>query len=60
VRSAEFTQSELEDEIERLMAAGIDATQFVLALKKLALSPDPITRTSAVADGSRSPWSSSA
>lgn len=38
VRSAQFTQSELEDEIERLNAAGEDATQFVLALKSLALS----------------------
>ena len=39
VRSAEFTQSELEVEIERLIAAGEDTTQFVLALKKLAISP---------------------
>jgi hypothetical protein len=38
VRSAEFTQSELEVEIERLIAAGEDMTQFVLALKRLALS----------------------
>jgi hypothetical protein len=35
VRSAEFTQSELEVEIERLNA---DMTQFVIALKMLALS----------------------
>ena len=35
VRSAEFTQSELEVEIERLYS---DVTQFVLALKMLALS----------------------
>jgi hypothetical protein len=35
VRSAEFTQSELEAEIERLNA---DVTQFVIALKMLALS----------------------
>ncbi len=35
VRSAEFTQSELEVEIERLNA---DVTQFVIALKTLALS----------------------
>jgi hypothetical protein len=35
VRSAEFTQSELEVEIERL---NTDMTQFVLALKMLALS----------------------
>jgi len=38
VRSAEFTQSELEVEIERLSAAGRDTTQFVLALKLLAFS----------------------
>ena len=38
VRSAEFTQSELEVEIERLSGAGEDTTQFVLALKMLALS----------------------
>jgi hypothetical protein len=38
VRSAQFTQSELEAEIERLSAAGTDMTQFVLALKLLALS----------------------
>ena len=38
VRSAEFTQSELEIEIERLIALGEDPTQFVRALKKLALS----------------------
>jgi hypothetical protein len=35
VRSAEFTQSELEAEIERLSG---DMTQFVIALKMLALS----------------------
>ncbi len=38
VRSAEFTQPELEIEIERLSTAGEDTTQFVLALKMLALS----------------------
>jgi hypothetical protein len=38
VRSAQFTQSELEVEVERLSAAGTDMTQFVLALKLLALS----------------------
>jgi hypothetical protein len=38
VRSAEFTQSELEVECERLSAAGRDMTQFVVALKRLALS----------------------
>lgn len=41
VRSAHFTQSELEDEIERLIAAGEDPTQFVLALKSLARSRGP-------------------
>jgi len=38
VRSARFTQPELEAELERLSDAGIDLTQFVLALKLLALS----------------------
>ena len=38
VRSAQFAQSELEVEIERLSAGGRDITQFVLALNKLALS----------------------
>ena len=38
VRSAEFTQLELEVEIEKLSSAGTDLTQFVLALKLLALS----------------------
>lgn len=38
LRSTEFTQSELEVECERLSAAGTDITQFVLALKLLALS----------------------
>src|SRR6266480_4284551 len=38
VRSSEFTQPELEIEIERLSTAGEDTTQFVLALKMLALS----------------------
>ena len=38
VRSAQFTQSELEVEVERLSAAGTDMTQFVRALKLLALS----------------------
>jgi len=37
VRSAEFTQPELEVEIERLSA---EIMQFVLALKMLALSRD--------------------
>jgi len=39
VRSADFTQPELEVEIERLIEHGEDPTQFVLALKKLARSP---------------------
>jgi hypothetical protein len=38
IRSAEFTQSELEVECERLSKTGGDLTQFVLALKQLALS----------------------
>jgi hypothetical protein len=38
LRSAEFTQPELEVEIERLSSAGEDTTEFVLALKMLALS----------------------
>ena len=38
MRSAEFTQSELEVECERLCETGKDLTPFVLALKQLALS----------------------
>jgi hypothetical protein len=38
VRSAEFTQPELEAEIERLNAAEEEIAQFVRALKLLALS----------------------
>src|SRR6266550_3736295 len=38
VRSAEFTQLELEVEVERLIAHGEDPTQFVRALEKLARS----------------------
>ncbi len=38
VRSAEFTQSELEVEIERVIEHGEDPTQFVRALEKLARS----------------------
>ena len=38
VRSAEFTQSELEAECERLCKAGSDITQFVRALQHLALA----------------------
>ncbi|MGH8709476.1 MAG: hypothetical protein ACREVD_15630 [Burkholderiales bacterium] len=41
IRSAQFTQSELEDEIERLIAAGEDTAQFLLALKSLAVSRGP-------------------
>lgn len=41
VRSAQFTQPELESEIERLIAAGEDTTQFVLALKRLAVTRGP-------------------
>src|SRR5437667_12607938 len=39
VRSADFTQPELEVEIERLIEHGEDPTQFVRALQKLARSP---------------------
>jgi len=38
VRSAEFTQSELEVECERLSEAGEDITQFALALLALSSS----------------------
>jgi hypothetical protein len=38
VRSAEFTQSELEVECERLSEAGRDITQFALALLALCSS----------------------
>lgn len=38
VRSADFTQSELEAEIERLIEHGEDPIQFVRALQKLARS----------------------
>jgi len=40
VRSAEFTQSELEAECERLCEAGSDITPFVRALQYLALSAE--------------------
>ena len=40
VRSAEFTQSELEAECERLCEAGRDITQFVRALQHLARFPE--------------------
>jgi len=52
VRSAEFTQSELEVECERLCEAGRDVTQFVRALRHLALSAErseSVTVTSKVA-----------
>jgi len=48
VRSSEFTQSELEVEVERLIEHGGDPTQFVRALEKLARS-----RSS---DGGDAPW----
>ena len=38
VRSADFTQSELEAECERLSEAGSDITQFALALLALSSS----------------------
>jgi hypothetical protein len=44
VRSAEFTQSELEAECERLCEAGRDITQFVRALQYLALSAEQAER----------------
>jgi len=44
MRSAEFTQSELEVECERLSETGTDLTQFVLALKQLALSAGQAAR----------------
>jgi hypothetical protein len=40
VRSAEFTQSELEIECERLSKAGRDFSQFALALLALSNSSD--------------------
>jgi len=48
MRSAEFTQSELEVECERLCETGTDLTQFVLALKQLALSTGQAERDSHV------------
>ena len=51
VRSAEFTQSELEVECERLSETGTDLTQFVLALKKLALSTGQAEREGVPLDG---------
>ena len=46
IRSAEFTQSEHEVECERLSETGRDLTQFVLALKQLALSTGKAERES--------------
>jgi len=51
LRSAEFTQSELEVECERLCEAGRDATQFVLALQHLALSAEQAERDGVALDG---------
>ena len=50
VRSAEFTQSELEVECERLCEAGGDATQFVRALQHLALSAEQAERDDVALD----------
>jgi len=52
VRSAEFTQSELETECERLCEAGKDVTQFARALRHLVLSTEQAERDNvAVAAG---------
>jgi hypothetical protein len=51
IRSAEFTQSELEAECERLSDTGTDLTQFVLALKQLALSTGQAEREEGVLHG---------
>jgi hypothetical protein len=51
VRSAEFTQSELEAECERLCEAGGDVTQFVRALQHLALSAEQAERDDVAFDG---------
>ncbi len=51
LRSAEFTQSELEVECERLSETGTDLTQFVLALKQLALSTGQAERGEAALYG---------
>ncbi len=55
VRSAEFTQSELEVECERLSETGTDLTQFVLALKQLALPTGQAEREE-IALGSVDQW----
>ena len=49
VRSAEFTQSELEVECERLSEAGRDITQFALAL--LALTSSSAERENVALNG---------
>jgi len=49
VRSAEFTQSELEVECERLSEAGRDITQFALAL--LALTSSSAERENVARNG---------
>src|SRR5437899_5194448 len=51
VRSAEFTQSELEVECERLCEAGTDVTQFARALQHLALSAEQAERDDVAFDG---------
>ena len=51
MRSSEFTQSELEVECERLCETGTDLTQFVLALKQLALSTGQAGRVEVASDG---------
>jgi len=51
VRSAEFTQSELEVECERLCETGGDITQFVRALQHLALSAEQAERGNVAFDG---------
>jgi len=51
MRSAEFTQSELEVECERLCETGTDLTPFVLALKQLALSTGQAERGEAALYG---------
>jgi len=50
VRSAEFTQSELEAECERLSEAGKDITQFALALLALSTSAGPAGSEGATPD----------
>ena len=54
VRSAEFTQSELEVECERLSEAGKDIMQFALAL--LALTNSNMRREDLAFDGADQRW----